>query len=87
MLGFFVPRARSRFGGKKEKRSWWIVRKRIEYVRDCAKAVENEKFESLGCVTVIVQRLVYFEALLLDQAIDDVDGLRVLRSLVRNRIA
>ena len=75
------------FWGKKEKRDWWMVRKSIEYLRDCAKAVENEKFESLDAVTCIVQRLIYFEALLLDQAIDDVDGFRVLRSLARNGFA
>jgi len=92
-LSLLPPRARI-FGtsrsillwGKKEKCGWWMVRKSIEYLRDCAKAVENEKFESADCVTCIVQRLIYFEALLLDQAIDDVDGFRVLRSLVRNRM-
>lgn len=75
------------FWGKKEKRGWWMVRKGIEYLRDYAKSVENEKFESIDCVTVIVQRLIYFEGLLLDKAIDDVDGFRVLRSLLRNRLS
>ena len=93
-LSHLPPRARifgsSRsilFWGKKEKKGWWMVRQSIEYLRDHADAVENEKFERLDAVTVIVEQLVYFEACLFPQATDDVDAFFVMRSLARNQVA
>jgi hypothetical protein len=41
------------FWGKKEKQGWWMVRKSIEYLREHAHDVENEKFERHDSVTVI----------------------------------
>jgi hypothetical protein len=73
------------FWGKKQKCGWWIARKSIEYLRDHAQAVENERFERIDAVTVIVERLVCFEAYLMSEATDDVDGFRVLRSIVRSQ--
>jgi hypothetical protein len=71
--------------GKKEKRGWWIVKRGIEYLRDHASQVERERFERIDCVTVIVERLAYFEAWLISQATYDVDAFRVLRSLASSR--
>lgn len=70
---------------KKDGRGWWIVKRAIEYLRDYAKEVEHERFERIDCVTVIVEKLAYFEAWLTEQATYDVDAFRVLRSLASNR--
>lgn len=75
------------FGGKKQKCGWWMVRKSIEYLRDRAQAVENERFERIDAVTCIVEQLVYFEAYLMSEATDDVDAFRVLRSIVRSQVS
>jgi len=75
------------FSRKKEKRGWWMVRRAIEYLRDHAKDVENERFEILDRVTVTVEQLVYFEAWLISQATDNVDAFHVLRSLARSTAA
>ena len=93
-LSHLAPRARifgtSRsilFWAKKQKCGWWMVRKSIEFLRGHASAVENEKFECIDSLTVIVEQLFYFEAELVSQATDDVEAFCVLRSIARNRMS
>jgi hypothetical protein len=91
-LSRLTPRARifgsSRsvsLGERTKKRGWWMVRSRIEYLRDNATDVEHERFEKVDCVTVIVTQLAYFEAWLISQATNDVDAFQVLRSFALSR--
>jgi hypothetical protein len=71
--------------GKKEKRGWWIVKRGIEYLRMYANEVERERSELVDCVTVVVEKLAYFEAWLTSQATYDVDAFRILHSLATSR--
>lgn len=76
------------FWGRKAKTEWWLCKKGLDYLRDRATGITNERWEVLEDLRPFdLEVLMYFEAWLITEAAKGLDAFRVLRSLARNSAA
>ncbi len=74
--------------GRKDKTGWWLCKNSLDYLRERAVSVENERWEALEDLKPFgLEVLMYFEAWLIPEAPQGLDPFRVMRALIQNKAA